>query len=144
MGESLYDRDFYTWANEQAALLRAGKLAQADIANIAEEIESMGRSEKRELVERLTALLRVLLQWQYQPRLRDRTQRLTIAEHRLRLDHHLADNPSLSSRAPEAMAEAWTLAVIQAQRDTGLSRSTFPATCSYPYEQVISPDFWPE
>ncbi|MFZ2871945.1 MAG: DUF29 family protein [Zavarzinia sp.] len=42
---SLYDRDFYAWANEQAALLRAGKLDKADIANIAEEIESMGRSE---------------------------------------------------------------------------------------------------
>ncbi len=47
---SLYDRDFFAWANEQAALLRAGRLAAADIDNIAEEIESMGRSEKRELL----------------------------------------------------------------------------------------------
>jgi len=54
---SLYDRDFYAWANEQAALLRAGRLTEADIENIAEEIESMGRREKRELVSRLTVLL---------------------------------------------------------------------------------------
>jgi hypothetical protein len=52
-----YDRDFYAWANEQAALLRAGQLSLADVQNIAEEIESMGRTEKRELVSRLTALL---------------------------------------------------------------------------------------
>ena len=52
----LYERDFHAWANEQAALPRAGALNAADIENIAEEIESMGRSEKRELVNRLAAL----------------------------------------------------------------------------------------
>src|SRR5215468_8885871 len=57
MSNSLYDRDFYAWANQQAALLRAGRLAEADIANIAEEIESMGRSEKRELINRLIVVL---------------------------------------------------------------------------------------
>ena len=62
MSNSLYDRDFYAWANEQAALLRAGKLTEADIENIAEEIESMGRSEKRELVSRLAILLQHLLE----------------------------------------------------------------------------------
>ena len=63
----LYDRDFYAWTAEQAALLRAGKLSGADIPHIAEEIESMGRSEKRELVSRLTILLQHLLKWQFQP-----------------------------------------------------------------------------
>ena len=67
MSNSLYDRDFYAWANEQAALLRAGRLTEADIENIAEEIESMGRSEKRELVGRLAILLQHLLKWQFQP-----------------------------------------------------------------------------
>ena len=65
MSNSLYDQDFYAWANEQAALLRAGRLSEADIENIAEEIESMGRSEKRELVSRLNVLLLHLLKWQY-------------------------------------------------------------------------------
>jgi hypothetical protein len=44
---ALYDQDFYAWSNQQAALLRAGQLQQADIAHIAEEIESMGKTEKR-------------------------------------------------------------------------------------------------
>lgn len=55
---NLCDRDFYAWANEQAALLRSGKLAQADIAQIAEEIESMGKTEKRQLISRLTVVFR--------------------------------------------------------------------------------------
>jgi len=50
-----YQNDFYAWAMEQATLLRAGRFSAADIENLAEEIESMGRGEKRELVNRLTA-----------------------------------------------------------------------------------------
>ena len=73
-----YERDFYAWANEQAALLREGKLAEADIAHIAEEIESMGQTEKRELVSRLTLLALHLLKWHYQPGLRGPSWRSTI------------------------------------------------------------------
>ncbi len=54
---SLYDEDFHAWANEQAALLRQGKLGQVDLEHIALEIESMGRTERRELVSRLTVLM---------------------------------------------------------------------------------------
>ena len=75
---SLYEADFYAWANQQASLLRAGKLSAADIQNIAEEIESMGKSEKRELVSRLTILLLHLLKWQFQPGLRGDSWRYTI------------------------------------------------------------------
>ena len=63
----LYDQDFYAWSREQAELLRAGELGQADIEHIAEEIESMGRTEKRELISRLEILLLHLLKWRYQP-----------------------------------------------------------------------------
>jgi hypothetical protein len=57
--QHLYDRDFYAWANQQAALLRDGRFSEADMAHIAEEIESMGKTERRELVSRLTVLLPV-------------------------------------------------------------------------------------
>ena len=60
---SLYDRDFYAWANEQAALIRAGRLEEVDLENVAEEIESMGRSERRELINRLAVLLLHVLKW---------------------------------------------------------------------------------
>ncbi|MSW82828.1 MAG: DUF29 family protein, partial [Actinobacteria bacterium] len=74
---SLYEADFYAWANQQAALLRRGKLSSADIAHIAEEIESMGKSEKRELINRLTVLLLQLLKWRFQPGLRGNSWRYT-------------------------------------------------------------------
>ncbi len=98
----LYDQDFYAWANEQAGLLRAGRLSEADIEHIAEEIESMGKSEKRELVSRLTVLLLHLLKWQHQPAFRSKSWRLTLEEQRDRLEDHLADNPSLKSSLLES------------------------------------------
>jgi Domain of unknown function DUF29 len=85
VSNSLYDRDFYAWANQQAALLRAGRVTEADIQNIAEEIESMGRSERRELVNCLAVLLQHLLKWQYQPLFRGASWRLTVEEQRYRL-----------------------------------------------------------
>src|ERR1700679_4004614 len=97
---SLYETDFFAWANEQASLLRAGNLSSADIEHIAEEIESMGKSEKRELVSRLTVLLLHLLKWQFRPGLRGNSYRYTIKVQRRDLARHLADNPSLSAQLP--------------------------------------------
>src|SRR3977135_2624419 len=100
---TLYDTDFYAWANEQAALLRAGRLAEADIENIAEEIETMGRSEKRELVSRMSVLLLHLLKWQFQPARRGNSWRLSIENTRYQLEEHLDDNPSLKSQLDQVM-----------------------------------------
>ena len=94
-----YSTDFYAWAQEQAALLRAGRLNEADIANIAEEIESMGRGEKRELVNRLTVLLLHLLKWRFQPGFRSASWSSSIREQRIRLSSHMRDNPSLKDQA---------------------------------------------
>ncbi len=140
----LYERDFYAWANEQARLLREGKLAAADIEHIAEEIESMGRSEKRELINRLTVLLLHLLKWQYQPGFRGTSWRLTVEEQRYRLDAHIADNPSLKSVVVPSMVDAYRLALIEAERETGLPRHNFPTACPWSFEQVMDEAFWPE
>jgi len=77
-----YEQDFYGWTQEQAALLRAGRLTDLDIENLIEEVETMGRSEKRELESRLTVLLLHLLKWKYQPNRRGRSWNLTIKGHR--------------------------------------------------------------
>jgi hypothetical protein len=138
-----YESDFYAWANEQAALLRAGKLSSADIENIAEEIESMGRGEKRELVNRLDVLLLHLLKWQFQPQFRSQSWRASIREQRIRLATHLKDNPSLKSKLDEAVGEAYQLAIIEAGRETGLPENAFPATCPYGFDQTMDPEFWP-
>src|ERR1700678_3194991 len=101
MPNAKYDRDFYAWANEQAALLRAGELSRADVENIAEELERLGRTEKRELVSRLTALLSNLLRWRFQPGKRSPSLRSSIASAREQLVEHLDDNPSLKDKLPE-------------------------------------------
>ena len=143
MSANLYDQDFYAWANEQAALLRAGKLGQADIEHIAEEIESMGKTEKRALVSRLTVLLLHLLKWQHQPGRRSTSWQATIRVQRRDLIRHLRDNPSLKAVIPEAIADAYGDAVIEAASETGFPESTFPATCSWSFEQVMDETFWP-
>jgi len=140
----LYDEDFYAWSRQQAELLRAGDLAHADIDNIAEEIASMGRTEKRELVSRLTILLLHLLKWRYQPDKRGASWEASIRVQRNRLDDHLDDNPSLRPLLPQALASAYRDAALEAVAETGLPSSTFPNNCAWTIEQVLDPGFWPE
>ena len=144
MTSVLYERDFYAWANEQAELLRSGKLAQADIEHIAEEIESMGKTEKRELLNRLAVLLLHLLKWQFQPGRRSASWQATIRIQRRDLTDHLADNQSLVAVLPQTIERAYGNAVIEAGAETGLSESTFPVHCPWLFEQIMDDGFWPE
>ncbi len=141
---SLYEQDFYAWSQEQAALLRAGKASEADLKNIAEEIESMGKTEKRELINRLTVLLLHLVKWRFQPMMRGRSWRLSIEGQRLDIRDLLDDNPSLRSVFDQSIGQAWRRALIEAEKETGLDASSFPAACPWGMESILSDDFWPE
>jgi len=143
MSANLYQQDFYAWASEQAALLRAGNLSAADVEHIAEEIESMGKAEKRELVSRLTVLLLHLLKWQFQPALRGNSWRTTIRVQRVQLADHLDDNPSLRGQCPEAIRRAYRLALVEAASETGLPDGTFPPVCPWSFEPLMDEGFWP-
>ena len=143
MSASLYERDFYAWANEQAALLRAGNLSAADIEHIAEEIESMGKSEKRELVSRLTVLLLHLLKWRFQPGRRGASWDASIRNSRDDLADHLADNPSLKPSLGDAIVSAYRRARRDATAETGLGAAAFPADCPYSVAQIMDEGFWP-
>jgi Domain of unknown function DUF29 len=140
----LYDRDFFAWSREQAELLRAGKLAQADIEHIAEEIDSMGRTEKRELISRLSVLLLHLLKWRYQPDKRSPSWEASIRVQCNRLADHLDDNPSLKPLLPQALLSAYRDAALEAVAETGLAGATFPATCPWTVDQVMDAGFWPD
>lgn len=141
--QSLYDQDFYAWTQEQAGLLRAGKLSTADLEHIAEEIESMGKTEKRELVSRLTVLLLHLLKWQFQPVRQGASWRLSIATNRDALADHLDDNPSLRGIIEASIDTAYRRARRDAALETGLSENTFPAVCPWSFSQMMAEDFWP-
>jgi hypothetical protein len=142
--DSNYDRDFYAWANEQAALLRAGRLGEADFKHIAEEIESMGKTEKRELVSRFTVLLLRLLKWRFQPELRSTSWRLSVEEQRLQVASHLSDNRSLKALLAATLVDSYRLAVIGARRETGLGAATFPTACPWSFDQMMDDGFWPD
>lgn len=143
MSADLYDTDFYAWAMRQAALLRAGELSAADLDHIAEEIESMGRSEKRELVSRLELLLLHLLKWQHQPERRSVSWELSIANNRDAVVSHLDDNPSLKSRLDDAIAEAFRRARRGAAAETNLPLAVFPDPCPWSFDQMVDDGFWP-
>ncbi|MFO7639848.1 MAG: DUF29 domain-containing protein [Candidatus Competibacteraceae bacterium] len=136
--ETLYEHDFYAWATRNATLLRAGQLAEIDRMNIAEELESMGRSERRALGSRLAVLLMHLLKWRYQPERRGRSWRATIREQQRQVARLLADNPSLRPELPTLMADAYIDAVLMAIAETGLEETLFPEACPFELEQIMS------
>lgn len=142
MNSTTHETDFYAWTQEQAHLLKTGQLHQIDWENIAEEIEDIGRSEKRQLESRLEILIIHLLKWQFQPNLRSRSWQLTIKEQRLRLEKLLQKNPSLQPHLAELIEDVYPLAIISAERETGLS--LFPETCPYTLAEILSPEFLPE
>jgi hypothetical protein len=140
---TLYDRDFYAWSREQAKLLRAGELARADLEHIAEEIESMGKTEKREFVSRLTVLLLHLLKWKFQPDGQGNSWRLSIANARDEIADLLDDNPSLKTQIDGIARSAYRYARRKAAIETGHGEDEFPAECPWPFERAMDGDFWP-
>jgi hypothetical protein len=139
-----YEEDFYAWTVEQARLLRSGKLSSIDIENIAEEIESLGRSDKRAIESRLTLLLTHFLKWQAQPRLRSTSWSGTIREQRRRIEKLLRESPSLRPFVGEVLAEAYADAREDAADETGLPETDFPAECPFSADEVMSRSFLPD
>ena len=121
-----YEKDFYAWTQEQANLIRQGKFNEIDTLHIIDEIESMGRSEKRALKSRLAVLLMHLLKWQYQPTFRGVSWTITIRNQRWEIAELLEDNPSLQHWVADTMLDAYKQARLNAQTETALRLDVFP------------------
>ncbi|CDH46653.1 conserved hypothetical protein [Candidatus Contendobacter odensis Run_B_J11] len=141
---TLHDRDFYAWTLQQADLLKQRRLAEVDIDSIVEELECMGASERRELINRLAVLMAYLLRWRFQPELRGNSWRNTIDVQRFDIKELLEDNPSLAAGLNERMEKAYRKSVMLAVRETGLSKMAFPVACPFSADQLLSEEFWPE
>lgn len=139
-----YNQDFYSWTKHNAELLRQGKLSEIDIENIAEEIESMGKRDKRELVSRLAVLMAHLLKWTFQPGNRGNSWRYTIKEQRIRIRKLLEESPSLKYEISLKVTEAYEEAVVIAVGETGLDESNFPVNSPFTFEQCLDQYFFPE
>ena len=123
-------------------MLRAGKLSALDIEHIAEEIEDVGKSEKRELSSRMAVLLSHLLQSEYQADRRSKSWTSTIGDQRKRIALALKAAPSLRASLTDAdwLEEAWLDARSQARTETGLYN--FPESCPWTMDQILSVT-WP-
>jgi Domain of unknown function DUF29 len=142
--QSLYERDFYLWIEQQAALLREGRLDELDVANLLEEIESMGRKDKKAIKSNLVIVLLHLLKHEVQPNRRSRSWLDSILEHRQRLRDDLEESPSLRGHLEAVFPHAYADARARAITQTGLTERAFPRTSPYTLEQALDPKYLPD
>ena len=136
-----YETDLYEWTRAQADALRRRASNELDWDNLAEEIEAVGRSERREIGSRLENLLLHLLKWRYQPEGQCGSWRGSILEARHRHERLIADNPSLRSYPAEILPKAYGYARKKALNETGLLR--LPEDCPWTIDDILSNDFLP-
>jgi hypothetical protein len=139
-----YDIDFYAWTLAQAQALRAKDWAALDVDHLAEEIESVGKRDRRTVHGHLRVLLLHLLKWTAQPSRRGPGWQRSIHNARDTLRLVLNDSLTLRRQLPALLAEAYPRARRQAHEQTGLPLATFPEACPWPVAQVLDEDFWPE
>lgn len=140
MSLSRYDQDLYSWAAEQAELLRLRRYEQVDWANVIEEIADLGKSEYCALVSAFQQLALHRLRWQYQADHRSRSGRIAIANQQLAIEQLLDESPSLKSRLEEALAAGYTYGRREAANETGLPLTTFPEACPYALTALLDPE----
>ncbi|MBW4554846.1 MAG: DUF29 domain-containing protein [Trichormus sp. ATA11-4-KO1] len=144
--KALYEQDFYLWIQTTVKLLKERNLEQLDIDNLLEEIDSMGRSEKKELKNRLIVLIEHLLKLQFWIVEKDdnaRGWRKTVVEQRRQILYILADSPSLKSILNNIFIDCYTDARKDTIRKYQLSSELFPQQPPFSLEQVLNEDFIP-
>lgn len=138
-----YQTDLAAWSADQARRLRQAKPGGLDWKNLAEEIESLGRSDRRAIGSALKVILEHLIKWRFQAERRTASSSDSIDEHRDRIQRIVEDSPSLRG-APEDMLEIeYQRARRKALRDMGAASKTVPAGCPFALHEVLDPDFWP-
>ena len=140
---TLYERDFYLWCYRQAELLRLRRFAEADLPNIVEELESMGRSDRRALESSYRLLISHLLKWEFQPQLRTPSREITIARERTHIEQLEQQSPSLERQAAAIVEGVYRRARKEAEIETGLPRSTFPPQIPYTLDELRDDDWMP-
>lgn len=138
----LYETDYQQWIETTVEKLRSRDYADVDWDNLIEEIEDVGRNERRSLESNLIVVLLHLLKWQYQPERRSGSWEGSIIEHRRRIKKALKESPSLQPYFESIFAESYVEAVKQAKAETGLPLEMFPP-CPYELTAVVDDEFLP-
>jgi len=140
----IYEQDYYGWLMANAQLIRVGRFTDLDAQNLAEELESMGRSEKRELISRLAILMAHLLKWQHQPERRSNSWKYTIETQREDILDLMTDSPSLRHEIDAKTEKAYRKAKRLAANETGFQKDFFPDSCPYSFDQILDENYFPK
>lgn len=144
MTTTLYETDFNLWIEQTVNQLQNGKIQDLDLENLIEEIQAMGRSDKREIKTRLIVLIMHLLKWKYQPKKQSTSWIATINEQRRQIKVVLKDSPSLKPYIQNEMDDCYQDARKDAEKETKLSIKNFPIECPFTLEQILDPDYFPQ
>jgi len=144
MAPNLYDRDYYQWLDVTATLLSEGRLNDLDVPNLLDELEAMGKSQKRAIESYLKVLLLHLLKWKYQPAMRPGSWRSSIRNSRLGISDRIEESPSLRELPELILEKCYGVARSNAADETGLDRSVFPEICPFTLVELLQEDFLPE
>jgi hypothetical protein len=139
-----YKADFNLWIEQTAQLLHEHRWQEVDLEHLIEEVEGLGKSERRSIASQLTRLLLHLLKWQYQPPRRSDSWLDSITDSRTQIELVIQDSPSLKSYPIEQLEESYQRARRQAAKQTDMLISTFPEECPYSLELVLDEDWLPE
>lgn len=139
-----YRDDFSLWIAQTAQLLRERRWHEIDVPNLIEEVEDLGKRERRGIASQLIRLLLHLLKWQYQPQRRSDSWLDSITDARTQIELAIEDSPSLRRYPTEQLAGSYQRARRQAAKQTSMELSTFPEGCPYPIDLVLAEDWLPE
>ncbi len=138
-----YEKDYYNWLLETAYLLEEGRFSELDIPNLVDEIESIGKSQKRAIESYLKVLFLHLLKWKYQPSHRSGSWKASIRNSHWGIHKRIKESPSLKNYPAEIMQECYKIARENAADETGLSLEILPETPELDIEQVLDDTFLP-
>ena len=143
MIKDLYDQDYYLWIMRTIELLNQKKFSELDLTNLVEEIEDMGKSEKKSITSNLRILLMHLLKYKYQSDKRTNSWLFTIVEHRKRLQEAFKVSPSLRRYYEEVFLDCYQDARELASAETGLSIEIFSEVCPFTPEEALNSNYLP-
>lgn len=143
MDGTLYDRDYYQWLTETAYLLSEGRVSELDMPNLLDEIEAMGKSQKRAIASCLKVLLLHLLKWQYQPERRTGSWQSSIRNARLGILDRIEESPSLKIYPETILAKCYRVARANAADETGLPLIAFPEHPPFTFDEILAETFLP-
>jgi len=144
MVDTIYTTDFNEWVQQTAQLLRSRRWQDLDLQHLIEEVEDLGKSERRGVASQLTRLLLHLLKWQYQPQRRSDSWLDSITDARTQIDLAIADSPSLRTYPEAQLKQSYQRARRQAAKQTKKPLEVFPEDCPYALDLVLDEDWLPE